>query len=52
MFGYDGYSFVWVCFYGILFIGFVVVIEGVRDMVGGFFGGNIYFFSNNGNLLL
>lgn len=49
--GYDGYSFAWVCFYGTLFIGLAVAIEGARDMAGGSFGGNTYFFSNNGNLL-
>ena len=48
---YDGYSFAWVCFYGTLFIGLAVAIEGARDMAGGSFGGNTYFFSDNGNLL-
>lgn len=46
-----GYSFAWVCFYGTLFIGLAVAIEGARDMAGGSFGGNTYFFSDNGNLL-
>ena len=38
-------------FYGTLFIWLAVAIEGARDMAGGSFGGNTYFFSDNGNLL-
>lgn len=49
--GYDDYSFAWVCFYGTLFIWLAVAIEGARDMAGGSFGGNTYFFSDNGDLL-
>ena len=49
--GYDDYSFAWVCFYGTLFIWLAVAIEGARDMAGSSFGGNTYFFSDNGDLL-